>query len=62
MVRLITKGSIEEGILECAENKLKLEQDLNHIQGSVCVCVCVHSCVHVCECECECHQLCTVLS
>ena len=29
MIRLIGKGTIEEDMLQCAQMKLKLEQDIN---------------------------------
>ena len=34
VIRLLCKGSIEEAIMQCAETKLKLEQDLNLIDGT----------------------------
>ena len=36
VIKLICKGTIEEAILHCAEAKLKLEQDLSHINGVFC--------------------------
>ena len=64
VLRLITQDTIEEGILQCAENKLKLEQDLNHINGNcvcrqihgnLCMCVCCQ--VHGNLCMCVCRQI-----
>ena len=34
VLRLICEGTVEEGILKCAEAKLQLEQDLNQINGT----------------------------
>ncbi len=35
VIRLICKGTVEEHILQCAEVKLKLEQDISKMNGKI---------------------------